>query len=297
MADITLRRRLSEPTFALNIALRGVADQSFTESVIADVFWRWEDEPAMEPQFLATTTAGKTLQVPFDLKGRSIRLFLTGRTSEGFSSVREVTEGDQVVVTPGATPEEEIAATIPVVLFDHYNDATTLTDDGDIGGALWESLYSGDLAVDRLASDGEEVRADYHGSFAANANQKELRVSFAGTGLTTVTTEQLAGHWDLRVTLMRIDSDSVRWSATFVGSDDTIVATGQLDSLNFGSALNLLLEGRTEIADGDLTAKKAKVIWWPAASAFAPEPEGENVLEFGADMLEFGTDNLLEFTP
>jgi hypothetical protein len=102
MPDIILKRNLSEGTVALNIAMRGVVDTDETESVMGEVYWRFEDEPDSPKQFLGEQTVGHTLAVPFDPKGRPIRLYIKGRTETGVESARNFNEMEQVVFDPGA---------------------------------------------------------------------------------------------------------------------------------------------------------------------------------------------------
>lgn len=106
--DIILRRRLSPASFTLNIAMNGIPAASDTESIAGDVYWRWESDPTMEPQYLGQQTVGKTLAVPFDLKGQAIRLFLVSRTAEGDFSVRDIKEASQYVYTPAADLSEAV---------------------------------------------------------------------------------------------------------------------------------------------------------------------------------------------
>ncbi|MBK8468081.1 MAG: hypothetical protein IPL32_19890 [Chloracidobacterium sp.] len=98
MSDLILRQNLSETSVPLNLVLRGVVDYGETEAVAVDVYWRWEDEETMEPQFLAKGVVGQTIAVPFDPKGRDIRLFQVSKTSRSSKSVRSVKEGVQIAV-------------------------------------------------------------------------------------------------------------------------------------------------------------------------------------------------------
>lgn len=132
MANLVLRRRLSEPTFALNIALNGVPPATPTESIIADIYWRFEADPTVDPQYLGSTAAGTDLVVPFDLKGQDIRLYAVSRTAEGDFSVRDIKEAEQTVYSPPPSGEfepESVTAgesmTAPA-LVNLYNDAGTL---------------------------------------------------------------------------------------------------------------------------------------------------------------------------
>lgn len=98
MADITLRYNLAESELLPhNIALRGVVDAGETEAATIPIYWRWDDEPDMEPQLLGNVKPGGTLSVPFDMKGRDIRLIKNERSSVGRQAFRNLRNADYIV--------------------------------------------------------------------------------------------------------------------------------------------------------------------------------------------------------
>jgi hypothetical protein len=103
MPDIILRKAYPTTASTLNLVLDKYVATSFTPSTVGELWWRWEDDPTMEPQLLGSTAAGTTLAVPFDLQGREIRLFLVSRTATGVRSVQDVREAEQMVFTPNST--------------------------------------------------------------------------------------------------------------------------------------------------------------------------------------------------
>lgn len=129
--QLILEPNLSEATFAKGILLDGFVPLTETPSTIAEIHWRWEDEPTMKPEFLGRVAAGHTLRVPFDLKGRDIRLFLISETSEGLKSVGLIEQAEQVVFSSPArvySGEEAIVAgedLDPFDLINIYDDAGT----------------------------------------------------------------------------------------------------------------------------------------------------------------------------
>lgn len=102
MIQLILEPNLGEATFSNNILLNGVVALSETPSTSADVYWRWEDEDDMKPEFLGRVTAGSSLRVPFEMKGRDIRLFLVSVTSDGLRSVQRIEEAVQTVFSAPA---------------------------------------------------------------------------------------------------------------------------------------------------------------------------------------------------
>jgi hypothetical protein len=74
---------------------------TFAESVSGEIFWRFDDEPDADPQFLGAAVAGKSLQVPFDFShGRAIKLFIISRTATGEQSALKSSEGVSTVFNP-----------------------------------------------------------------------------------------------------------------------------------------------------------------------------------------------------
>lgn len=88
------------PLSPRNLVLDDYIADEYEPSVTFRVYWRWEDMPEMEYQYLGTQNTGSTLAVPFDLMGRQIRLSLVGRTKDGVPTVTDVREGVQTVYTP-----------------------------------------------------------------------------------------------------------------------------------------------------------------------------------------------------
>jgi len=100
MADITLNDLTSNAASPRNIVLDDFIVTDYEPSTVGLVYWRWEDEPSMVLQFLGQQVAGSTLAVPFDLMGRTIRLFLVSRTDKGVLSVTDAREGIQTTLVP-----------------------------------------------------------------------------------------------------------------------------------------------------------------------------------------------------
>ncbi len=111
MIKLILEPNLSESSFAKNILLDGVVALSETPSTTAEIFWRWDDETSMKPESLGRVTAGNSLRIPFDLKGRDIRLYLVSETADGLRSVSGI---EQAVQTVFAAPARDYSGEINV---------------------------------------------------------------------------------------------------------------------------------------------------------------------------------------
>ena len=103
MPNLILRKGYPTTASTLNLVLDKYLATSFTESTVGELWWRWEDDPTMDPQLLGSTAAGTTLAVPVDLQNKAIRLFLVSRTAAGVRSVQDVREAEQMVFTPDPT--------------------------------------------------------------------------------------------------------------------------------------------------------------------------------------------------
>ncbi len=127
MADLIIRYRQSEPTYALNLVLDGTVPSGETTSVIADVYWRWEDDTSMEPQYLGSTVAGHDLVVPFKLDTRQIRLFAVSRTGKGEANVTSIKESTQTTFLAGGP------AVIADISFGAPDVTLTIANNGGTG--------------------------------------------------------------------------------------------------------------------------------------------------------------------
>ena len=125
--ELVLKRNLT----GINLVLSGIPVTSTSEAVSADVLWRWEDEPTMEPRLLGRGVAGHELVVPFDAKGRDVRLFLVSKTAKGKPDVTDFREAVQTVVTAPADAigSTEVEAGEDLAAFDLVN---IYNDGGDI---------------------------------------------------------------------------------------------------------------------------------------------------------------------
>jgi hypothetical protein len=127
MPDLILRENAITLPVPPSIHLNGVASLTGTPAVASDILWRWEDDPEMEPQLLGSVVAGHTLSVPFDLQGRTIRLFATSRTEDGKEARPAVEQADQVVFVAPYPP------TLANAVRSGANTVLTIANNGGTG--------------------------------------------------------------------------------------------------------------------------------------------------------------------
>ena len=124
MADILLNRNVSpSPDIPFNISMHGLPPAtSSSDSQAGRIYYRFEDEPTEEPRLWGKVTAGFSLDVPIDLKGRLIRLFMGSETKKGVLSTQDFAKMEQIVFDPGA----QIIAGEDILtnqLLHYYNDS------------------------------------------------------------------------------------------------------------------------------------------------------------------------------
>lgn len=121
-----------------------------------------------------------------------------------------------------------------------------------------DDLHSHTIAANTLNSNGEHIVADFSGSFANNANSKNLRIRFGGAQIYTASSASFQNiDWHLRIVIIRDGANSVRtsvsgnWQSNVV---NTLVQAGSAAGLSFAGSL--ILKATAEaVADNDITQK------------------------------------------
>lgn len=175
---LILTQNLSEPNLPLSLVLRAIPPQT-SESIIAKIFWRWEDDPAMEPVYLGAVAAGKTLAVPFNLGGKSVRLFLVSQTATGMLSSIRPEDGAQAVVAGIAPPPPPSATYIAAENLTANNLVNAFTDTDGVA-----KVRRADASVGYKPANGF-VTSNYSSGASAT-----VQTSGTITGLSGLTTGQ-----------------------------------------------------------------------------------------------------------
>lgn len=86
----------------------GILDQLdpvFTVHMVERYWWRWEDEPNSDPQYLGQKKLGTTLRVPFpfDVTVRPIRVYMVTVTEAGVVNTSQLKNATQVVYPQAPT--------------------------------------------------------------------------------------------------------------------------------------------------------------------------------------------------
>ncbi|MGH9753444.1 MAG: hypothetical protein ACREA2_11730 [Blastocatellia bacterium] len=204
-------------------------------------------------------------ELRFDLKSTNTA-FLTGRRTYYFDCRIEMSDGAKYSVEVGNfTIGQPVAlpqgAQMSILRTIHRN--TTVV--GNVGGGL-DGLHSASVPAASLKSNGDYLRVWLSGEFAANNNNKQIRISFGGQVL--IDTGQVdfdSGDWAYEVVLTRLTSTTVRVSiinsagsinfldavvsgSGSVGAGNSVITVSDL-AVN---ALILLVEAQG-VADNDVT--------------------------------------------
>lgn len=98
MENIVLNKVPSNTVSPKNIVLDKLPVPPYTSAVSAKFYWRFEDEPESNYQFLGQQSIGSPLAVPFSAVGRWIRISMIGVAASGVQSTYDPREGVQTTV-------------------------------------------------------------------------------------------------------------------------------------------------------------------------------------------------------
>lgn len=86
-----------------NLVLDDADKSAVSSAVEADIFWRWADEPTVQPQPLGTATIGIPFNVPFEITdGREVELFAVARSATGEQATTNPLNGTTYRYSPNA---------------------------------------------------------------------------------------------------------------------------------------------------------------------------------------------------
>lgn len=166
---------------------------TFAPVSVVQEFWRWEDDPDMEPQFLAERNVGTQVRVPFDLGDRPIRIFTVAKTDTGVASVNNILQSAVQTVFPAA----------PTFTSAAWN---SVDEDIDLVFAK-QSTGTGDIQVEYKKTS-ETVWQTHATDFAHNAT----------SGTIVITQETDNADYDLRLKQADLPGYSITRQVTVVGT-------------------------------------------------------------------------------
>lgn len=285
--ELRLQRNVSESTFTKTLALNGVP-QNRPVPEIGRVFWRWEDEADMKPQFLVEGVIGFEMVVPFDMKGRDVRLYINGVTSSGKESVLAINDATQYVITAPATPEEEVLSNTLQRLFGFSTVVTT-------SGISTEAARTTSIPAGTLANVEDMVKVEAYGFFAANANDKVVSLNVDGTDISGLDGAYNDVSWSMDAILIRSGADTIAFGIECVPNAAVAgVLEGEITGVDFEADIPIILSYRSPDNAGDVSARIFTGWKIPAAPLAAAAPD--NALTLNGDYLKLNGDYIV-FNP
>lgn len=148
--------------------------------------------------------------------------------------------------------------------------ATGYTSVGNVGSGE-DTLLSYSVEANALSADGAEIEAILSGVYAANANNKTLKLKWNGTTVLTLGPAAVNnGQYEVRAYFKRISSTHVR-PYGFVVTTNAAAAivsafiTRTTIATTFSGAVTLLVTGEAT-SDNDITLTDYDIRWRPAVA-------------------------------
>lgn len=262
-----------------------ITASGYTQSTGTILYRKTAGSGAIEEQSLATlkTDLGLTGTNSGDQFTAMTTARLLGRTTAGAGNAEEIvldtdtalSANSDVRVATQKAVKAYVDATVSVggssssgvhTLTTTYADTSNVT-------TVETDLFSYLSAAGELAVNGDRIEAQYSGIFVSSAiATRQLKVYFGGTAIfdTGALTLSLSSAWDVSVTIIRVDANTIRYAISMTTEGAALAAytaTGQLAGLTLGNTNILKLTGTaagTGAATGDITGKLSAIGKWPA---------------------------------
>lgn len=215
-----------------------------------------------------TITGGTTAQY-----WRGDKTFQTlDKSAVGLSNVNNTSDINKPVSTAQATADTAvynaaIAYSNGLVyflpLFDHYTNAGNVTT-GET------DLYSDTIAANQLASNGQEISAEYGGVYVSSGTAtRQIKIYFGGTVIfdTGALTLSLSAAWTAYVSIIRVSASIVRHMISFTTEGAALAAytaVGEVTGLTLTNTNILKITGQAAgigAATNDIVARMGKASW------------------------------------
>lgn len=134
-------------------------------------------------------------------------------------------------------------------------------------GAGEDTLMSYTVPANVWGTDGDRLELVAFGTFAANANAKNLKLKFGATAIVNTGALGFNGtSWQVRCTIIRTGASALLASAMFVSGDTVLVAKAYQATLAvaLSGTVSLSLTGEAT-ADNDIVQSALTVQWGPGS--------------------------------
>ncbi len=135
-------------------------------------------------------------------------------------------------------------------------------------GAGEDNLYSQSIAANTLNADGQMITFEGHGSFAANGNDKRIRIKFGGTTILDMGPGQSqngrAFSFSGSITRLSATTQMVGGEITVHQSTGSFAGSGGAAETLSG-AVTFSITGEA-VDNDDIVLRAVKLWWWPATN-------------------------------
>lgn len=141
---------------------------------------------------------------------------------------------------------------------------SSVTQTGNVGTGE-DDLFLFEVPANTLAADKASLYAVASGTFAANANNKRIRVRFGGTSIFDTTALALnAGDWQIETRIFRTGTSSQKCVTTIRTSNSSLVSTTDYTTaaVDLSTALELKITAEAT-SNNDVVGELFKVIYEP----------------------------------
>lgn len=224
----------------------------------ADIYAEDPDNPDIAPWLFASGSAGSSVVVPYQTSvAKNLRFRPRAVDDKNRRVGRAGDEANYADLAVPAILTIPDTPTIPVIpLFSHFVDRFTVSTSAETKHLF--TVTRGTL----LLLNGDAITGEYTGIYAANANDKYIRLKFAGTTVFDSSNVELPINnkkWRIKFEITRVKNSVVRVGVDFiVFGYDAYANYTEITSLDLsGTSYDIILEIETPDAAGDATLKMA----------------------------------------
>jgi hypothetical protein len=143
---------------------------------------------------------------------------------------------------------------------------TNVSEVGNIGGGE-DNLMGYTLVANVLGTNGDYVEIEGYGKFAANGNNKRVRLYFGGTLIfDTTAIAANSGSWWIKAKVMREASADQKAIASIIATSALLPPTSTFTDTSISTTSTIAIQFTGEAtADNDIQQEGMAIKWFPAA--------------------------------
>lgn len=188
-------------------------------------------------------------------------------------------DADNIAVTGGSLVNVTISlSTVSGILFEKIGTSNTVakvgaslnTNPNEIAtiDASEDDLLNYTLTANALGTNGDYVEVLGFGTYAANANNKRIRLYFGSEVIfDTGAIAANGGSWEIKATVMRLASADQKAIASIITSNTLVIPTAQFTDTSQDDTIAIMIKFTGEgAAANDIIQEGFNVKWFPAST-------------------------------